>query len=93
MVSSLALLLADSREKNIMKLVWYPRAIECLYETLCAKGYMKKIKHGEVLTYMMATMFGTHNFLFENDNPPKSFLNFASSYACATTDELTGLHA
>lgn len=51
MVCSLALLLANPSEQAILKMLIYPRALECLFQLLCEKGYIKKFKHGDILAY------------------------------------------
>ena len=51
--SSLALLFATPGEVSIIKLVIYPRVIECIFEILCEKGILKKFKHGDIFGYAL----------------------------------------
>ena len=51
MISSLALLLANPGEQSILKMLIYPRALECLFQLLCEKGYLVKFRHGDILAY------------------------------------------
>ncbi len=46
LISSLALLLCDKSDLNLLKIAIYPRALEAMYNILVEKGILKPMKHG-----------------------------------------------
>ena len=81
MVSSLAILLASPGEQSILKLLIYPRVIECIFQLLCEKGYLIKFKHGDVLAYAIQVIAITYNYILEPPNMPKGFNRTIDSYS------------
>ncbi len=81
MIASLALRLATSSEVTMVKLLLYPRVIECIFQYLCEKGLIKKFKHGDIFAYAAQVVMITASFIFEQDNLTPGFVRTIGTYS------------
>ena len=65
-ISSLSLYLASSKDMNLLKLLLFPRAIESIYCLLKERGYIKPIKHGEILFFIISQVTVVFFYIHEN---------------------------
>lgn len=65
-ISSLSLYFASSKDMNLLKLVLFPRAIESIYCLMKEKGWIKPIKHGEILFFIVSQVTVVYFYIHEN---------------------------
>ena len=90
MICSLSLQLATQGEQTILKLLLYPRVIECIFHFLCDKGYIKKFRHGDILAYSLQVIAITYSYLFEPDNMTKGFNKTIDTYCVRNYEDARG---
>ena len=91
-ICSLALQLASKSDLAMLKLMIYPRVIECIYHYLRDQGVIPVFKHGDILLYGVQVMFITYSYVFEKDNIAKGLSNQIASYgATYQGDDITYL--
>lgn len=88
MIASLAIKFATLQEVTMIKLMLYPRVIECIFQYLCEKGIIKKFKHGDILAYSLQVIMITYSFLFEYDNMTKGFNRTIGTYSAYHTGDI-----
>ena len=86
LVGSLALFFANSGEMSLVKLVVYPRAIECLFELMVERGILRKFKYGDIIAYALQVAFITYNYIYEG-SLPAGFGRTIDNYSQYTYDD------
>ena len=74
MLCTSAFMFATKAEIKMIKLLVFPRVIECIYHILCDKGYCVRFKHGDILAYAFQVSFITYCFIFEQQYQTAGFM-------------------
>lgn len=90
---SFALQLGTQGEQTVLKLLLYPRVVECCFQFLCEKGLLFKFKHGDILAYALQVFFITYSYLFEPDNLTRGFNKTIDTYCVRQYDDERGCFA
>ncbi|CDW75935.1 UNKNOWN [Stylonychia lemnae] len=88
LISGFALFLAESRDRKLLQIAIYPRAIEALYSLLKEQGVIKPIKHGEYITCVLAMILLVYLYLFEPYCVGEGYAKNLDYYSGVTKDEL-----
>ena len=77
----------------MLKMLLYPRVIECIFHYLCDKGIIKRFKHGDILSYTLQVIVITYSYLFEPDNMTKGFNKTIDTYCMRNYEDTRSIYS
>lgn len=68
-------------EQNLIKLIFYPLAFRCVFDKTVESGWIVPFKHGDILAYVVASIFVAFTYTQERQSCPPSLFSMIEIYS------------